>query len=123
MLRAVRVVIDIGMHTGDQLGFRVPEDSPVARGEPWTAATGLCYARHYLGDGFDMASEVDRYLGWPGQAISYKVGEREWLAARDDARAALGTAFNLKEFHTKSLALGAMGLAQMRVEILSALTN
>ena len=46
-----------------------------------------------------MRSEVDRYLGWPGQAISYKVGERVWLAARDAARQQAGDAFDLKAFH------------------------
>ena len=44
-----------------------------------------------------MRSEVDRYLGWPGQAISYKIGERVWLAARDDARQQHGDAFDLKD--------------------------
>ena len=47
-----------------------------------------------------MRSEVDRYLGWPGQAISYKVGERVWLEARADAKRRKGAAFDLKEFHT-----------------------
>lgn len=123
MLRAIRVVIDIGMHCGEELNISVPSDSPVAAGMPWDANTGLAYARHYLGDGFDMHSEVDRYLGWPGQAISYKVGEREWLAARDDVKNALGPAFDLKRFHTVALDLGAMGLAQLRSEIVRALTS
>ena len=43
-----------------------------------------------------MRSEVDRYLGWPGQAISYKVGERVWLEARADAKQRHGDAFDLK---------------------------
>ena len=50
-----------------------------------------------------MRSEVDRYLGWPGQAISYKVGERVWLEARADAKKRKGAAFDLKEFHTFAL--------------------
>jgi uncharacterized protein (DUF885 family) len=121
MLRAVRVVIDIGMHCGQQLNIRVPENSPVAAGEEWNASTGLAYAHHYLGTGFDMVSEVDRYLGWPGQAISYKVGEREWLAAREEVKTALGGSFDLKHFHTVGLDLGAMGLTQFRSEISRAL--
>ena len=64
-----------------------------------------------------LASEVDRYLGWPGQAISYKVGEREWLAARESARQSLGDAFNLKAFHRAALELGPMGLQQLRDEM------
>jgi uncharacterized protein (DUF885 family) len=122
MLRAIRVVIDIGMHCGADLNIRVPMNSPVAPGEAWDAKTGLAYAYHYLGTGFDMSSEVDRYLGWPGQAISYKVGEREWLSARAEVKHALGAEFDLKRFHTVSLDLGAMGLAQLRSEILRALT-
>jgi len=66
-----------------------------------------------------MASEVDRYLGWPGQAISYKVGERVWLRARDDARRRLGDRFELKAFHRHALDLGNMGLAQLEREIAS----
>ena len=65
-------------------------------------------------------SEVDRYLGLPGQAISYKVGEREWLAAREDARAAAGADFDLKAWHMKALALGSVGLAVLRAELASA---
>jgi uncharacterized protein (DUF885 family) len=64
-----------------------------------------------------IASEIDRYLGLPGQAISYKVGEREWLAAREDARRAAGDAFDLKTFHARALDLGPMGLAQLRREL------
>jgi uncharacterized protein (DUF885 family) len=55
-------------------------------------------------------SEVDRYLGNPAQAISYKVGERAWLAAREEAKQRLGTGFSLKAFHAQALALGPMGL-------------
>jgi uncharacterized protein (DUF885 family) len=64
-----------------------------------------------------MASEVDRYLGWPGQAISYKVGERVWLKARDDARARHGAAFDLKAFHAAALDLGPLGLDQLQREL------
>jgi uncharacterized protein (DUF885 family) len=66
----------------------------------------------------DMAvSEVDRYLGVPGQAISYKVGERVWLDAREDARRRLGPAFDLKAWHAHALALGPMGLDPFRQEM------
>jgi uncharacterized protein (DUF885 family) len=64
-----------------------------------------------------MASEVDRYLGMPGQAISYKVGERVWLAARDAVKVREGAAFDLKEFHRRALDLGPMGLAQLQREL------
>jgi uncharacterized protein (DUF885 family) len=64
-----------------------------------------------------MRSEVDRYLGWPGQAISYKVGERVWLEARADARRRHGDAFDLKKFHSYALDLGGMGLGPLRDEL------
>ena len=64
-----------------------------------------------------MASEVDRYLGLPGQAISYKVGERVWLRARDAARARVGDSFDLKSFHRRALELGSMGLDQLEDEL------
>ena len=64
-----------------------------------------------------MRSEVDRYLGWPGQAISYKVGERVWLECREDARRRKGAGFDLKAFHTYALDLGGMGLGLLREEL------
>jgi uncharacterized protein (DUF885 family) len=64
-----------------------------------------------------MASEIDRYLGWPGQAISYKVGERVWLECREDAKRRHGDDFDLKAWHTFALNLGGMGLDQLRREL------
>jgi uncharacterized protein (DUF885 family) len=61
--------------------------------------------------------ELNRYLGWPGQAPSYKVGERIWLAARDEAKARLGDAFDVKDFHRRALDLGALGLDPLREEL------
>ena len=113
-LRSVRVIIDIGMH----LGLEIPADSDFHPGEVWTPSLGLEFIRqrsHFPAD--FVASEVDRYLGMPGQAISYKVGEREWLSAREDAKRRDGAAFDLKDFHTRALDLGPMGLAQMRREM------
>jgi uncharacterized protein (DUF885 family) len=64
-----------------------------------------------------VASEISRYLGLPGQAISYKVGERAWLDARSDAKTRAGAQFDLKQFHTRALNLGPMGLDQMKREM------
>lgn len=113
-MRAVRVVVDIGLH----LGLAVPADAPDHPGATWTPELALPFViahSHFPAD--FMASEVDRYLGLPGQAISYKVGEREWLAARADAQRAAGPAFDLKGFHARALDLGPMGLAQLRREL------
>ncbi len=113
-MRAVRVVVDIGMH----LELRIPADERYHPGETWTPELALPFVieRSKFPADF-MASEVDRYLGLPGQAISYKVGERVWLGARDAARARAGGAFDLKEFHRAALDLGPMGLAQLDREL------
>ena len=54
--------------------------------------------------------EVNRYLGWPGQAPSYKVGQRIWERLRDDYRLQQGDAYDAKEFHRRALDLGGVGL-------------
>jgi uncharacterized protein (DUF885 family) len=113
-MRAMRVVVDIGMH----LELRIPDHERYSPGETWTPELALPFVieRSKFPPDF-MASEVDRYLGLPGQAISYKVGERVWLGARDDARSRAGAGFDLKEFHRAALDLGPMGLAQLRDEL------
>ena len=63
------------------------------------------------------SSEVDRYLGLPGQAISYKVGERYFLEAREAAKARLGDAFDLKKWHTYALDLGGVSLDTLQREM------
>ncbi|MCZ6545738.1 MAG: DUF885 domain-containing protein [Chloroflexi bacterium] len=113
-LRAVRVVIDIGMH----LELEIPQQEAYHPGETWTPELALPFLMQRSYFPADMlASEVDRYLGMPGQAISYKVGERIWLASREEARARAGAAFDLKAWHTAALNLGPMGLAQMQREL------
>ncbi len=112
--RAARVVVDIGLH----LGKDIPRGEEFHGGEQWTPDLALGFMLGF--GGFDdafIASEIDRYLGWPGQAISYKVGERIWLEGRDAARARAGAAFDLKEFHSRALALGPMGLGLLREEL------
>ncbi len=113
-LRSVRVVVDIGMH----LDLQIPGDSDFHPGDRWTAelANRFLLDRAQLPEDF-VASEVDRYLGLPGQAISYKVGEQVWLAAREEARQKAGAAFDLKEWHNRALTLGPMGLNQMQREM------
>jgi uncharacterized protein (DUF885 family) len=117
-LRSVRVVIDIGMH----LGLPIPDDAEGAlaehRGQPWTPEL----ARAFLGEnsGADIAfldSELVRYLGIPGQAISYKLGERAWLAGRAAAQAARGADFDLKAWHMAALSQGSLGLDDLEAEL------
>ena len=87
-MRAVRVVVDIGMH----LELAIPADERYHPGETWTPELALPFVieRSRSSPPTSWRSEVDRYLGLPGQAISYKVGERVWLGARDAARARAG---------------------------------
>jgi uncharacterized protein (DUF885 family) len=99
-LRAARVVIDIGVHL----------DLPLPDGSRWTFEKA-CEVLHERGraDRHRVHAEVVRYFGWPAQAITYKLGERAWLAAREEARRRPG--FDLKRWHTAALSLGPIGLA------------
>jgi uncharacterized protein (DUF885 family) len=107
-LRAARVVIDIGVHCG----FPAP---PEVGGGTWSydKAWRLLTAHSHMSPEF-LRFELERYLGWAGQAPSYKVGEKLWLELRDAARAQAGSAFDLKEFHRRTLGLGSVGLEVLR---------
>jgi uncharacterized protein (DUF885 family) len=107
-LRAARIVVDIGMHCG-YTDFD---------GQVWNAESAfkLLHERALL-DEISARSEVDRYLGWPGQAISYKVGERFWMECREAAKQRLGSKFELKKFHSFALNLGPMGLDPFKREM------
>ena len=101
-VRAARVVIDIGVHL----------DLPLPDGSRWTfEQAGAVLRRSGRGDPHRIHAEVVRYFGWPGQAISYKLGERGWLAAREEAMRRPG--FDLKRWHTAALSLGPIGLADL----------
>ncbi len=116
-MRAMRVVVDIGLH----LELAIPGDERYHPGETWTPELALPFAieRSKMPEDF-MASEVDRYLGWPGQAISYKIGERVWLGVREDAKRRAGDDFDLKAFHARALNLGPLGLDQLQLELANA---
>jgi len=113
-MRAVRVIVDIGMH----LELEIPAGQSFHPGARWTPELGQRFVdeRSRFPLAF-MASEIVRYLGWPGQAISYKLGERVWLDARADAEARHGDAFALKTFHRFALDLGPVGLDHLRTEL------
>jgi uncharacterized protein (DUF885 family) len=114
--RAARVVIDIGMH----LQLEIPRDNPMGfhPGEIWTPDLGYEFLRASTAlDEPTLRFEIDRYLGWPGQAPSYKVGERIWLEARDAMRARQGASFDLRRFHAQALGLGSLGLDPLRAAL------
>lgn len=111
-MRAARVVLDIGIHCG----LAAPDE---VGGGDWTydKAWRLLTAHSSLAKGF-LRFELDRYLGWPGQAPSYKLGERMWLELREDARRAEGSAFDLAAFHRRALDVGSLGLDVLRRAVL-----
>jgi len=113
--RAARVVVDIGVH----LGLRIPDNRYGWRvGEVWDHDRVLEFMlAHTRMEEGQLRFEVNRYLGWPGQAPSYKLGERIWLEAREEARARQGAAFDLKRFHTAALDLGSIGLDPLRAAL------
>jgi uncharacterized protein (DUF885 family) len=109
--RAVRVVVDMGVHCH----FRAPAE--VGRGA-WTYDKAWAlFASHVAIPEEELRFELDRYFGWPGQAPSYKIGERLWLQAREDARARDGADFDLMTFHRQALDLGSVGLDVLRAEL------
>ncbi|WP_035799213.1 DUF885 domain-containing protein [Kitasatospora mediocidica] len=117
MLRIIRVIIDIGMH----LGLAIPADSGFHPGERWTPELATAFMAAYHGSPAKRrSSEIDRYLGRPGQAIGYKLGERAWLQGRAAAERRLGGAFDLKAWHMKALSQGSFGLDDL-VDNLAAL--
>ncbi|MGW4446619.1 DUF885 domain-containing protein [Streptomyces sp. NPDC004682] len=114
MMRAVRVIIDIGMH----LELEIPADSPFHPGERWTPELGEeFFGAHSSRPADFVASELTRYLTMPGQAIGYKLGERMWLLGRERARERHGASFDLKAWHMAALSLGSLGLDDLLDEL------
>ncbi|MDI9833465.1 DUF885 domain-containing protein [Streptomyces sp. KAU_LT] len=117
MMRAARVIVDIGMH----LELEIPADSPFHPGERWTPDLAQeFFGTHSSRPADFVESELTRYLTIPGQAIGYKLGERAWLQGREKARQRHGDAFDLKAWHMAALSQGSLGLDDL-VEELAAL--
>jgi uncharacterized protein (DUF885 family) len=111
-LRAARVVIDIGVHCG----FDAPDE---VGGGAWDYDKAWTYLTRYgFMDEKVLRFELNRYLGWPGQAPSYKIGERLWLQLRDEVKERQGDAFDLKAFHRRALDIGGVGLDTLRAAVL-----
>ena len=112
--RAARIVIDTGIHCG----FAIPQSSSWHPGEQWTPELMFEFlSSHSSSDDEFNRSEINRYLGWPGQAISYKLGERVWLDLRDDAKKKYGAEFDLRKWHAHALDLGNLGLDLLKSEM------
>ncbi len=112
--RAARVVVDIGMHCEK----KIPKHWSWHAGEAWNPQLAFEFmsARSSSDEAFNR-SEIDRYLGWPAQAISYKLGERVWLQLRDEAKIRHGANFDLRAWHTYALGLGNLGLDLFKQEM------
>ena len=101
MWRAVRLVVDTGMHA-----FK------------WTRDQAIYYFKQNTGrNDLDIQNEVDRYISWPGQALSYKLGQLKIQALREEAEKTLGDRFDIRAFHDKLLGLGALPLSVLEVEM------
>ncbi|WP_341742380.1 DUF885 domain-containing protein [Trueperella pyogenes] len=112
-LRATRVVLDIGFHLGKPSPRGYEHISPV-----WTRAVAWQFLQDNVAmDRSFLAFELNRYLGWAGQAPSYKVGHRIWKQLRADAEArahARSEDFSLKDWHMRALQIGSVGLDVLR---------
>ncbi len=101
MLRAMRLVVDSGIH---------------AKG--WTRERAIQYMLDNSSMGkTDATAEVERYIVWPGQALAYKIGQLTILRLRAKAEAALGTKFDLKDFHAQVLMTGALPMTVLEKKI------
>ena len=101
--RASRLVVDTGMHA---LG--------------WSRSMAIEFmAAHTALALNNIANEVDRYIGWPGQALAYKIGQLEIRRLRSEAQAALGDAFDIRRFHDAVLGHGALPLSVLRQSVAS----
>jgi len=110
-MRAARVVLDIGVHLG----------KPKLTGSgvwDWDYALDFMTKNVTL-DPANVRFEVNRYFGWPGQAPSYKVGQRIWEQLRDECKAHEGAEFSLREFHRRALNVGGVGLDTLRTALLA----
>ena len=101
MLRAMRLVVDTGLH---------------AKGWSRQKAIDYMMENSSMAD-TDVISEVERYIAWPGQAVSYKVGQREISRLRAEAEEKLGDKFDIREFHTQILIDGAMPIPVLKTKV------
>jgi uncharacterized protein (DUF885 family) len=101
MWRACRLVIDTGVHS-----------------KGWSRDKALAYLREHTAlSEHEVTTEVDRYISWPGQALSYKLGELRIVALRAEAERELGPDFDIRAFHDAVLAQGSVPLPVLDEQI------
>jgi uncharacterized protein (DUF885 family) len=92
MLRAIRLVVDTGLHA-----------------KKWTRDQVVQFFHDHSGtDEVEVQSETDRYIAWPAQALGYKIGQLTILGLREKAKKELGTKFDIRKFHDEVLGAGAL---------------
>lgn len=112
--RSVRIVADLGLHTGRAIPATTITDATA-----WTPELAGSFLRDLaMTDAHTAKFEVDRYFGWPGQALAFKVGAKLWRDAREQSRQRLGADFDLARFHRDALGAGPMGLGPLRSTLL-----
>jgi uncharacterized protein (DUF885 family) len=103
MWRAIRLVIDTGVHE-----------------KRWSREQMVEYFHRYTAmDEPNVQSEVDRYIAWPGQALAYKLGQLEILRLREEARQKLGAKFDLRAFHDQVVGSGPLPLGVLHSQVKS----
>ena len=101
MHRAVRLVVDVGLHT-----------------KGWTREQAIQYSMDNEAESEEsIIAEVERYMAWPGQALSYKIGQLKIRKLRQRAEQQLGADFNIKTFHNKILESGCVPLAVLEKKV------
>ncbi|HXI14396.1 MAG TPA: DUF885 family protein [Thermoanaerobaculia bacterium] len=101
MLRAIRLVVDTGLHA-----------------KRWTREQVVQFFHDHSGlDEVEIQAETDRYIVWPGQALGYKIGQLKILELRERARRELGTSFDIREFHDEVLGAGSLPLDMLEARV------
>lgn len=101
MWRAIRLVVDTGMHYKD-----------------WTRDDAInLFLENTAKTQQDIENEVDRYIAWPGQALAYKIGQLKIMELRDKAKAELGDNFDIRDYHDFILSFGSIPLSIMEEKV------
>jgi uncharacterized protein (DUF885 family) len=119
-LYAERLAAESGWYEGDLEGHIGQLDSALFRARRLVVDTGLHAKRWTRQQGIDFgieASEVERYVVYPGQACSYMVGQLKYVELREKARAALGAKFSLREYHNVVLQTGSVPLSILERQV------
>ena len=119
-VREMQVELDAAMRDDEKRLLKLTREFDEDGDGVWDHDYALAFMRRNvnMSDEF-IQFEVNRYLGWPGQAPSYKVGQRIWEQLRDTVAEQQGDAFDIKAFHKRALDIGGVGLDTLRAALLT----